>query len=64
MESGELCLFSGPNIDAPSWDLAQAYCLANGLGYCRVVGQLIEEIPADDNYSPQWNESINHEFLN
>lgn len=54
--TGELCTLCGPNIEAPSWDLAQLHCESNGLGYCVVDGELIAEIPTkQDGITPDWN---------
>lgn len=43
--SGDLKLYGGPEISAISFDDAQNYCNQNGLGYCKEIGELIEEIP-------------------
>jgi len=40
---GRLKTFGGPHIEAPSLKLAQEYCQSNGLGYCRVIGELIDD---------------------
>ncbi|HZK60923.1 MAG TPA: hypothetical protein VFC41_02525 [Anaerovoracaceae bacterium] len=42
-KAGEIILYRGPNIEAPSWTLAEVYCQENGLGYCEIKGELIEE---------------------
>lgn len=44
-ESGELCLWAGPIISAPTFQEAQKYCQENELGYCKIIGELILEIP-------------------
>lgn len=54
-------IFSGPNIEAPSQRLAQEYCNNNGLGYCRVDGELVAEIPCDENYKPDINKTEDFE---
>lgn len=55
----------GPNIQAPSMELAQEYCQNNGLGYCKIEGQLIAEIPVDPNTgNVQWHKQTNFEGLN
>ena len=41
---GELTEFAGPDIEADSFDEAIEYCQENGLGYCKVEGELIEEV--------------------
>jgi len=42
--SGQLKTYGGPHIDASTWEEATRFCQTNGLGYCRVVGQLIAEV--------------------
>jgi len=37
--------WSGPIIKAQSEEAAERYCQMNGLGYCRVYGEFVEEIP-------------------
>lgn len=37
--------WAGPEIEAETHQDAERYCHENGLGYCRVKGELIEEIP-------------------
>jgi len=39
----EIKIFSGPRIEAESLMEAEDYCLKNGLGYCKVIGRLVEE---------------------
>ena len=46
---GNMKTFAGPNVPAISWSFAERYCQDNGLGYCRVIGQLVAEIPFDFN---------------
>lgn len=43
----ELKTWCGPNIEAETFELAEQYCQDNGLGYCTVIGELIQEIPWD-----------------
>jgi hypothetical protein len=40
----ELKTCEGPLIKALSFDDADYYCQNNGLGYCFVIGELIDEI--------------------
>jgi hypothetical protein len=56
--TGELCNWIGPTIDAPSWVLAQRYCDRNELGYCRVAGELIGEMPCNPDGSPDFTRKI------
>ena len=39
--NGEIVLYRGPNIEAETWKGAEKYCQENGLGYCKVTGELI-----------------------
>jgi len=38
-------LWFGPYVEANTLEEAEKYCQDNGLGYCKVIGKLIEEIP-------------------
>lgn len=40
-DTGELCRWMGPYIEAPGPDEARQFCDQNGLGYCRVMGELV-----------------------
>lgn len=46
---GEMKTWAGPNVPGISWGFAEQYCQDNGLGYCKVIGQLIAEIPCKSN---------------
>ena len=47
-KTGHLLTWTGPNIEAPSQQLAQEYCETRGMGYLRVTEHwVIEEI--DEN---------------
>lgn len=35
----------GPNVPGLDWEDAEHYCQNNGLGYCKIVGEFICEIP-------------------
>lgn len=48
-QTGEMKTFCGPNIKAPTQQLAHEYCQKNGLGYCNIEGELIAEIQADSD---------------
>lgn len=49
--TGELTLYAGPHIEAISFAMARYYCENNGLGYCTVIGEIMEriEIPNGTN---------------
>jgi hypothetical protein len=60
--TGELTTFLGPNVPGISEQDAQDYCENNGLGYCKVIGELIAEIPCKEGtYEPDWNKMIDYE---
>lgn len=40
-ETGMLQVYSGPPVPGINKEDAQAYCNLNGLGYCKVIGELI-----------------------
>lgn len=59
---GRLKKFGGPNIKAPTKKLAHEYAQNNGLGYCRIEGELIAEIPCKEgSYKPDWGNMIDYE---
>ena len=43
-ETGEICTWSGPRIEADTISEAKDYCDRNGLGYCHVVGKFVMDI--------------------
>ena len=60
-ESLTLKTYSGPNIQALNFQDAQDYCNINGLGYCKVDGELISEIPCkNDGVTPDFRKSIDY----
>lgn len=63
-ETQEMKTWLGPYIKATSWENAQTYCKQNGLGYCRVTGQLISEIPCGTDLEPKWMAKIDFDNLN
>lgn len=44
--SNELQRWIGPHVPGINMQDAQRYCEENGLGYCKVLGELVAEIPA------------------
>lgn len=53
--TGELREYAGPNIKAPSKELAHQYCQFSGIGYgyCHISDELIAEIPCKKgSYDP------------
>lgn len=49
LENGETRIFQGPTIEAESMDAAAEYAQNNGMGYLRVVGPLVAEVPTSPN---------------
>ena len=62
-KDGELKTFSGPHVPGISVADAQQYCEDNGLGYCRILGLLIVEIPCKDN-KPDINNMTEYDSWN
>jgi hypothetical protein len=63
--TGEMCKWCGPNIPALTWSMAEKHCQENGLGYCKVIGELIAEIPCKPGTTdPDFSGQINYENLN
>lgn len=59
---GELRTYVGPNVPGISFADAQNYCEKNGLGYCKVEGLLVAEIPCKQGtYEPDWDNMIDYE---
>jgi hypothetical protein len=48
-KTGEMSKWIGPNVPGVSIETAQQYCDSNGLGYCKVIGRLVAEIPFEGN---------------
>jgi len=64
-ESGEMKSFFGPNIQAPTLKLAHDWCQNNGLGYCRIEGELESEIPCKEGtFEPDWKKEVDYSKFN
>lgn len=60
--SNELKTYGGPNVPALTHGDAEDYCQDNGLGYCKVLGELIAEIPCKKgSYEPDFDNMIDYE---
>lgn len=60
--TGELKTWCGPEVPGINHKDAENYCQDNGLGYCKVLGELVAEIPCKDGtYEPNWNKMIDYE---
>lgn len=63
--TGELTTYGGPNVPGISFEDAQDYCENNGLGYCKVVGELVSEIPCKAGaYEPDFSNMIDYDIQN
>jgi len=60
---GELHTYGGPNVPGINRKDAYRYCEENGLGYCRVDGELICEIPCvQGTHEPDFDNMIDYEL--
>lgn len=41
-KSGDLLKWCGCTVYAPSWEAAEQWLNNNGMGYCKVVGELVQ----------------------
>lgn len=60
-KDGTLKTWAGPTIWKKSWEHAQKWCEENQ-GHLLVIGELIAEIPADENLNPIWDKMIDYEM--
>lgn len=59
-----LKVWCGPHVPGISLQDAQQYCNDHGLGYCKVSGQLISEVPTkEDKITPDWDSAIDYENI-
>jgi len=62
---GEIKTYGGPNVPGISFADAQEYCENNGLGYCKVYGELVAEIPCKEGtYEPDFDNMVDYENVN
>lgn len=55
----------GPNVPGIDMATAQEYCNNNGLGYCKVIGELVAEIPCKEgSYEPDFSKMVDYEKIN
>lgn len=60
--TNRLIKWGGPNVPGIDEASAQEYCQQNGLGYCKVIGELICEIPCKDgSHEPDFSKMIDYE---
>ena len=61
---GELKTWGGPNVPGLTFGMAEQYCREN-LGYCRVIGELVSEIPCKPGtHEPDWDNQIDYDNQN
>jgi len=54
--------WAGPVVNAINLQDAEYYCQNNGLGYCRIIGELIVEIPCKKGtYEPDFESTVDYE---
>lgn len=52
----------GPNVPGISFEDARAYCERNELGYCKVIGELIAEIPCKPGtWEADWDKRVDYD---
>lgn len=62
---GEIKTFGGPNIEAPTRELAFEYCQNNGLGYCHIADEIIAIIPCKEGtFEPDFDKKIDFDVIN
>jgi hypothetical protein len=61
----DLRIWSGPHVPGISFEDAQRYCDEN-LGYCKVVGKLVSEIPCKNGVlsEPDFDNRIEYDTIN
>lgn len=64
-KTGQLKIWCGPEVPGLTHKDAEDYCQNHGLGYCKVIGELIAEIPCKPGtHEPDFNKKIDYENLN
>ena len=63
--TGEMKTYGGPDVPGISFEDAQFFCDTKGLGYCKVVGKLVAEVPCKEGkfglYEPDFNNMQDYE---
>lgn len=61
-KDGQIKKWCGPEIKAITLEEAEKYRSNNGLGYCKIVGELVMEIGCKPNsYNPDFDNIEDHE---
>lgn len=62
---GILKTWRGPNVLGINYEDAERYCQHNGLGYCKVIGELVAEIPCKEGtHEPDMEKMVDYEKIN
>ena len=57
--TGDICMWAGPRIGGISPSDAQSRCNEMGQGYCRVIGELLVEVPTKgDGQTPDFDNAV------
>lgn len=60
--TGQLKKWCGPDVPGINVADAERYCQENGLGYCKIAGELVAEIPCKKGtYEPDFKNMIDYE---
>lgn len=60
--TGEIKTWCGPSVPGISFSDAQQHCEENGLGYCKVIGLLVMEVPCiEGTHRPDWKNAVDYE---
>lgn len=59
--TGVMKKWCGPEVEAPTAEIAQQWCNENA-GHLKVIGELVAEIPCKEGtYEPDFNNMIDYE---
>ena len=62
LHTGKLTTYCGPHVPGISFADAQNYCETHELGYCKVEGVLVAEIPCKEGtHDPDWDNMVNYD---
>lgn len=62
---GVLKSWCGPNVPGINHEDAVRFCQNDGLGYCRVIGELTAEIPCKEGTNePDFDKMVDYEKIN
>lgn len=62
---GSMKSWGGPNVPGINHGDAVQFCQQNGLGYCKVLGDLVAEIPCKEGTNePDMDKMVDYEKIN